>query len=217
MCLCRVKKTIDHCQHCSNWTKCLTLLRCASFTFPGSWRPLTWMQSAARKGKSSGFLNNFSTVTSLEQFCIPDRTNHDLFYEGWKMPIAKQQQMQTGMSNKKQRLFFFFLRSNLTLMLHCCKTEVKKEGSSRNSKTALQLMSRYINMFSFCCKLWQGIQPNTALTKKIVPSSVPRGGKHEQNANQTKRTLIHEIAATSNSVICHYLTVQNIKYYILKT
>lgn len=68
------------------------------------------------------------------------------------MAIAKQQQMQTGMSNKKQRLFFP-LRSNLTLMLHCCKTEVKKERSSRNSKIALQLMSRYINMFSFCCKL----------------------------------------------------------------
>lgn len=47
------------------------------------------------------------------------------------MALAKQQQMQTVMSN---------LRSNLTLTLLYignCKTEVKKQGNSRNSKNSI--------------------------------------------------------------------------------
>lgn len=94
------------------------------------------------------------------------------------MSAAKQQQTQTGMSNEKQRLFFFcfffFLSSKLTVTLRCCKTEVKKNKEA--VQKAKLPTARYINMVSFCWELWQGIQPNTALTRKdSTDFNSPRG------------------------------------------
>lgn len=64
--------------------------------------------------------------------------------------------MQNEWSDKEQTcsfflqfLFFVFMSSFLTCYIGNYKTEVKEQGSSHNSESALQLITRCVNMFHF--------------------------------------------------------------------
>lgn len=94
-----------------------------------------------------------------------------------KWLLQNSSRCKLGCQIKSNGIFFFWGLIWCWCYNENCQTEVKKQGSSRNSKTELQLIATYVNIFSFCCELWQGIQPNTALTQKLVPTSIPWEGK----------------------------------------
>lgn len=91
-----------------------------------------------------------------------------------KCPPQNSSRLKLGCQMKSKGFFFFFLSSKLTVTLRCCKTEVKKNKEA--VQKAKLPIARYINMVSFCWELWQGIQPNTALTRKdSTDFNSPRG------------------------------------------
>lgn len=105
-----------------------------------------------------------------------------------KWPLQNSSKCKLGCQIKSKSFFCF------GLILHWCfdgncKTEVKKQGSSHNIKTALQLIARYIN--SFCCELWQGIQPNTAMTGNIWPTSARNHSMCVNTALKTTQYSLH--------------------------